>query len=158
MDYVNIPFHCVHCHRVGHVVKDCSFNFHTKNFNSCQEHGDVALLSVVSANLNSKVQQNIPPLSIQMKEDVTLIKISVKKSHAFEPEVGVGEGELPEKVSGSHSYEIGRIMEDLRIEVVSPHAQRNKLEKLYLETKLSKADSRKSFHLPPCPIVVSDLN
>jgi hypothetical protein len=30
-------------------VKDFSFNFHAKNFNSGQVHGDVASLSVVSS-------------------------------------------------------------------------------------------------------------
>jgi hypothetical protein len=73
LDYVNIPFCCVHCHRVGHVVKDCSYSFHAKNLNYGQAQGDVSLSSVVSSNLNSMAHQDIPPRSGQVKEDLMLV-------------------------------------------------------------------------------------
>ena len=30
IDYLNIPFRCVHCHKYGHVVANCNYYFSSK--------------------------------------------------------------------------------------------------------------------------------
>jgi hypothetical protein len=49
LDYVNMPFCCVRCHIVGHVVKDCGFKFHEND----PKAGTEASKMLVSSNNNS---------------------------------------------------------------------------------------------------------
>jgi nitrate/TMAO reductase-like tetraheme cytochrome c subunit len=44
LDYENISFFCVHCHKVGHIVMDFALSFHFKNLTLGYEHADAGHL------------------------------------------------------------------------------------------------------------------